>query len=133
MAGRRPGPGQKQPPAKSMPGEEEPSAVAELHVFKIPAGDSPAIAGNPAGRFLSWMRSARLGIQIRMVVPPANAAEMISLFRNVGLAVTWAVTVLVTLAIVIPVGLPVAAVVAIVMIELAGFVIGALSVRRRSR
>lgn len=139
MAARSPG-GQ-QPPAASAPGAEAPSAAAELHIMKIPASDSPAhneageagTAGDPVSRLMALLRRAGFGVQARMTVPAAEASEMLAMFRNVALAVTWALTVLVTLAVTVPAGMPADMVVTIVGIELIGFVIGALSLRHCRR
>ena len=136
----RPGPGgQQKSPARST-GEEAPSARAELHVLKIPDGNpsaapelwEPDIADKPGRLFTLWRR-AGFGVHARMMVPAADAGELLAAFRSVSLAVTWALTVVITLAITVSVGPPAAAIIAIVVIELIGFVIGALTARRRRR
>jgi hypothetical protein len=140
MARRSPDSGQ-QPPVGDVPSLEEPSAAAELHVVKIPIDDSSAVsargeispAGDPASRFVTWMRRAGFGVHARVTVPAANAGDMLIVLRNVSLTVTWAVTVLVTLVITVLASVPVNVIVAITIIELIGFVIGALSVRRKRR
>jgi hypothetical protein len=122
-----------------VPGEEAPSAAAELHIMKIPASDPQANPGtreistsaSPASPLLATLRRAGFAVQARMTVPAANAGEMLAMLRNVALAVTWAVTVIITLAVAIPAGVPADAIIAIVAIELIGFAVGALSLRHK--
>jgi hypothetical protein len=137
MAGLSPGPGQpgQQPVADSAPGEEVPSAQAELHVVMIPFGDSPdddperqeiQAAGDLVGRLTTLMRRARFGVRARMTVPAANAGEMLALYNSV----TWGLTAVITLAITVAAGVPITAIIVIIVLELVGFV-GFLFLRRR--
>jgi hypothetical protein len=133
--------GQPQSPAGSAASGEAPSAAAELHIIKIPVSSSPDAlgepdaggTGDPASRLATMLRRAGFGVHARMLVPAADAREMLTTIRSVGLAATWAGTVLVTLAITVPADIPVAVIIIILAIELIGFVIGALSLRRRRR
>jgi hypothetical protein len=136
----RPGPGGQQKSPASSTGDEAPSAKAELHVLKIPDGDpsavpelwEPDVAGKP-GRLLTFWRRAGFGVHARMMVPAADAGELVAAFRSVSLAVTWALTVVITLVITVSVGMAAEVIIAITLIELVGFVIGALTARRKRR
>jgi hypothetical protein len=75
------------------------------------------------------LRRAGFGVHARITVPARDAGKMLTTF----LTATWTLTVLGTLAITVPAGLTAAAVVTILAIELAGFVISALSLRHRRR
>jgi hypothetical protein len=121
-----------------LPGDEEPSALAELHIMLIPASD-PADdpkkqeivpLGNSADA-VNWLvklaRRAGLGVQFRCVVPPEHAGGMLAMIRSA----TWAATVVVTLAIAVSAGVPYPVLITILAIELGGFAVSALSARRK--
>jgi len=137
VAGLNPVPGHKESP-ESAPGDEAPSAAAELWVMKVPAGDQPAIpgawqtraAGKPSGRIANALRRIGIAAGLRMTVPAGDASEMIAMIRCIIVAFIWGATVVTTLVTSITAGLPAAATVAVVVLELVGFLFAIRRVRR---
>ena len=111
--------------------EVAPSAEAELKILMFPVTKDDDEDVPKRNWLVSLLRRAGLTFHARMTVPPADADELLATVRKVGLAATWALTVVVTLAITLAYHVPVTAVITIVVIELIGFVVGALSLRRR--
>lgn len=137
---RGPGPGQKPPRAASPPREDEATNAAELVIVLFPAGATPAAAtgskdvtdsGKPATRLMGLVR--RIGLQLRLSVPPTDAAEMLRAVQHVGIILAWAVTVLGTLAITVPAGMSARTIITVIALELAGFTVGAFAMRRRRK
>jgi hypothetical protein len=126
MATRSPEGRHESPAADNEHLEEAPSAKAELRIVLLPA-DVPPAPETADGPLAALLRRTGFDVRARMTVPTADASEMLTTIRTV----TWAVTVVVTIAITLPAGVPITAVIVIVAIEIAGFAIGALSLRRK--
>jgi hypothetical protein len=116
------------PGPASTPGEpaEEPTAMAGLRIFLLPADDGHAVSwGQDPGtiaRDLRFPARTRQGQLQARSAPSRCASEML-----------WAVAVISTLAITVPSGIPYKAIALILAIELTGFAAGAIWARWRLR
>jgi hypothetical protein len=112
-----------------IPGEppDQPTARAELQIILLPPDDD-GHAGDQGppdiiARSLRFpARAPRGRLHAKFVIPSRNAGEML-----------WALTMISTLAITVPSGVSYVMIALILAVELAGFVIGAVSARRHRR
>jgi hypothetical protein len=82
------------PPGPPDPTSEEPSASAEVYVYKIPSGDEPRETPNTAGNKGSRADMLRplgpIAAGIRVKVPPGESGKLLRAIENITLGTTWA-------------------------------------------
>jgi hypothetical protein len=82
------------PPGPPDPRYEEPSASAELYLYKIPAGNEPGktlvTTGNDGSRTnMPWLLGP-IGAVVRVKVPPGESGKLLRTIENIALGATWA-------------------------------------------
>ena len=133
MAWRGPRRGLKQPP--SQPDEEDPTAVAELYLVKIPTdgGEQVIHDPKPARWYTSLLRRTGVGAAARLAVPARDASQMLAVIERVIITLGWAATVVVTLMIAVTWPLSATATITVIALELAGLIIALLATRKRRK
>ena len=106
--------------------------------MKIPVGDHPAVpeswgraTEDVPGRLLAMWRRAGFGVHARVMVPAADARELLVSFRMVTLSIAWALSVTITFLVAVSIGMSSTAIIVIVALELVGFTVAALTACRR--
>lgn len=115
--------------------EEEPTAVAELHVVLIPAsvGDQVSPDLKPPNRIAALLRRSGIGAALRLAVPPSEASQMLAVVERTANSLIWAITMIATLTIAVAWHLSATVTIVTIAFELAGLITILLATRRRRR
>jgi hypothetical protein len=110
------------PPGPSVPTFEEPSASAEVYVYKIPLGDELGGTSVTAGARWSRTNMPRLlgpiAAGMRVKVPPGESGRLLRMIERITLGATWAAGVTGTFFGAAAAHLPPAGTVAVLLLEI---------------